>query len=259
MREKLRALAKLARMDGAAQDYDRELHELPAKIASMREDVQTLEQLLAREREQLSEATSLEAERSTELQERRDALSRAKAKGAQARTLREADAAEREVEANRRIIRDREEELTRIQATIEAKQSSLDERERQFEEARTIFTDEEKAATARIDEVEAKRATVLDGREALESELPRTIMTRYERLKQARLRDGNKYQVLAILEPETCTSCRVALPPQLFIEVMRGEDYFRCPSCKAFVVYKGLLDDDDAPGVPADDAAPAEG
>ena len=258
MREKLRALAKLAQMDGAAQDYDRELQELPAKITSMREDVQTLELLLSREREQLAEATALDAERSTELQERRDALSRAKAKGAKARTLKEADAAEREVESNRRIIREREEELARIQATIEAKQSSLEERERQFEEARGLFREEEKAATTRIAELEAKRATVLDGRELLEAELPRTIMKRYERLKQARLREGNKYEVLAVLAGETCTSCRVALPPQLFIEVMRGDDFFRCPSCKAFVVYEGLLQDD-AEGVPAaGETAPAD-
>ncbi|MEM1417380.1 MAG: C4-type zinc ribbon domain-containing protein [Myxococcota bacterium] len=257
MRDKLRALAKLAAMDGAAQDYDRELQELPAKIASMREDVQTLEALLARERDQLTEATTLEGERSSELTERREALSRAKAKGAKARTIKEADAAEREVESNRRIIRDREEELERIRATIEAKKSSLEERERQFEEARGIFEEEEKAASARIAEVEALRATVLDGRETLETELPRTIMKRYERLKQARLREGNKYAVLAVLESETCTSCRVALPPQLFIEVMRGEDYFRCPSCKAFVVYKGLLDEGDDSSVPAADAGDA--
>ena len=58
MREELVALAKLAAMDASARHVEEELRELPARIESMRADVQVLESLLAQERAQLGEAES---------------------------------------------------------------------------------------------------------------------------------------------------------------------------------------------------------
>ena len=59
MRDQLRALAKLAKMDEAAKDFDEELKTLPQRIEAMRQDVDTLEKLLVHERSQLEEAQKL--------------------------------------------------------------------------------------------------------------------------------------------------------------------------------------------------------
>ncbi|MEM9071441.1 MAG: C4-type zinc ribbon domain-containing protein [Myxococcota bacterium] len=245
MLDELKALAKLAKMDTAAKEFDEELRSLPQRIDEMRADVQTLETLLAAERAQIDEAKSLKEARATELSERNDALSKAKAKAGRSRTLREVDAAEREVEANRKAITDLRQDIEKLQATIDAKTASLGEREAQFEEARKLFQEEEAEATARLKEVREKLGAVTAGRDDIMAALPKRIAKRYERL---RARTASKYMAVAILDSRNCISCQMALPPQLYIELQRGEDFHSCPVCNALLVHARVLGD--APAAP---------
>jgi len=246
VRDQLRALAKLAEIDAAARDLEAELESLPQQIDAMRTDVQTLETLLAGEREQIIEAEGLLEARSEDLQLRNEALARAKAKLSQSRNLKEADAAEREVDANRKAIKERQEELSTIRETIDTKRASFDERERQFQEAKTMFEEEESASKSRLEEVATKMAEVTGGREAVIAKIPRAVYKRYERL-----RTRGKYLAVSVVSDTTCVSCRMALPPQLFIEVQRAEnkpdgkgleDFLTCPQCRAFLVHADLTD-----------------
>ncbi len=238
MRDELIALAKLAKMDIAAKDFEEELRSVPARIEQMRADVQTLETLLAQERAQIDDAEALRQQRVSEISDRNEALSRAKSKGSRARTLRESDAAEREVEANRRAINDIKEDIAKLDATIEAKSASFAERETQFEEARTSFADEEKQAKERLIAVEAERSKVMVGRDDLLARLPKRIVKRYEKL-----RTRPKYASVAIVSTTTCISCQMALPPQLFINLQRGEDFHSCPRCHAWLVHASFAEE----------------
>ncbi len=154
MREELVALAKLAEMDDSARDIETELKQIPERLLELRDGVLTLESMLAQEREQLDLARQLKTEQSGELKERAEGLQRARKKAAQATSAREADAAEREVDANRRAIKEREDELARIGQAIEAKEASLAEREKDFEEAKGVLKSEEESSKTRIAELE---------------------------------------------------------------------------------------------------------
>lgn len=254
MQDELKALAKLAKMDMAAKEFDEELRTLPARIEEMKGDVQTLEMLLSQERAQVEEATRLKSERTSELQDRNEALSRAKAKAGRARSLREADAAEREIEANRRAMTQLREDIAKLDATIEAKSASLGERESQFEEARSMFATEEADAKARLEIVETERGKVTQGRTELLASLPKRIAKRYDKLRSR----GSKYLSVAIIETRTCISCQMSLPPQLYIEVQRGEDFHSCPQCNALLVHAQFdLSMPTAPEASSDASEPA--
>lgn len=236
MLEELRSFAKLAEMDGAARAYERELKELPERLESMRHDLSILESLLDAERAQLAQAKSIREERGLDLKLKVEALQKAKAKGSQARNLREVDAAEREVEANRRGIKEREEEIAEVEGIIESKERLLEERDTQFVEAKGILVAEVKAAEERIAELEALKSKALAGREELSAGVPKRMMKMYERL-----RTRHKYDAATIVESDgICQSCRMALPAQLAIEVQRAEDFHQCPQCKAFLVYRDV-------------------
>ncbi|MGB5350003.1 MAG: C4-type zinc ribbon domain-containing protein [Polyangiales bacterium] len=224
-------------MDDSARDIDAELRQIPQRLEEMRNSVQTLETMLAQERQQLSEAEELKVQQSGELKERTEGLQRARRKVAQASSIREADAAEREVEANRRAIKEREDELSRIAQAIEAKTASLAEREKDFDETKTSLQADEESSKARVAELEEQRAKLLDGRDVLAAKVSKTIVKRYERLKT-----GIPNAVI-IISDGTCTACRMALPPQLTIELQRASEVHQCPHCRRIIIHKNVIED----------------
>lgn len=237
MREQLVALAKLAEMDNSAREIESELQRIPTQLEELRASVRTLETMLAQERAQLDNAIALKAEQSVELKERGEGLQRARKKVAQASNIREAEAAEREVEANRRAIREREEELGRISEAIDAKSASLAERERDFEEAKGVLRSQEESSKARTGELEGQRDEMLDGREELAAQVPKSILKRYERLRK-----GIPNAVIVIADGN-CAACRMALPPQLTIELQRANELHQCPHCRRILIHKTVIED----------------
>ena len=236
MREELLALAKLAEMDDSARDIDAELKHIPQSLEELRENVQTLETMLSQEREQLAEAEQLKVQQSTELKERNEGLQRARKKAAQASSIREADAAEREIEANRRSMKEREDELGRIGQAIEAKTASLAEREKDFEEAKGVLQSKEESSKSRIAELEEKRAKMLNGRDDIAAKVPKLVVKRYERLKT-----GITNAVI-VIKDGSCSGCRMALPPQLNIDLQRGNELHQCPHCRRIIIHQTVLD-----------------
>ena len=185
----------------------------------------------------LEEAEQLKVQQGTELKERNEGLQRARKKVAQASSIREADAAEREVDANRRAIKEREEELGRIGQAIEAKTESLAEREMDFEDTKTSLQADEESSKARIAELQEQRAKLLDGRDVLAAKVSKTVVKRYERLKT-----GIPNAVI-IIGDGNCTACRMALPPQLTIELQRANELHQCPHCRRIIIPKNVIDD----------------
>jgi predicted nucleic acid-binding Zn-ribbon protein len=237
VREQLRALAKLSVIDAAAREFEDELRQIPQQIDEMRADVKRLEGLLVKEREQLAEAEALKRAQEQEVADRNEAISRAKAKGAKSRTPKEADAAEREVEANRRAVREREDEVLRLDEVIEKLRAHVEQHQNELEEFRQEFVQEEQKGQERVAELEAERGKVLSGRDEAAGSIPRPLLSRYERLQQ-RLGSG-----VAIVSDERCTVCSMALPAQQFIQVQRGEEIEQCPNCLRILLYKPLIED----------------
>jgi len=237
LREELVALAKLAEMDDSACEIDAELKQIPERLEELRHSVQTLETMLAQERQQLHEAEQLKAQQSGELKDRNEGLQRARKKVAQASNIREANAGEREVEANRRAIKEREDELGRIAQAIEAKTASLAERENDFEETKSSLQADEESSKARVTALESERAKLLDGRDVLAAKVSKTIVKRYERLKT-----GIPNAVI-IIGDGNCTACRMALPAQLTIELQRANELHQCPHCRRIIIHKSVVED----------------
>jgi len=237
LREELVALAKLAEMDDSARDIDAELKQIPQQLQELRASVQMLESLLAQERDQLAQAEALKARQSTELKERGEGLQRARKKVAQSSNMREANAAEREVQANRQAIKEREDELGRIGEAIEAKTASLAEREKDFEDAKGVLQSQEEASKARVAELEEQRGLLLKGRDELVAKVPANVVKRYDRLR------GGIPNAVIIIGDGTCTACRMSLPPQLTIELRRADELHQCPHCRRIIIHKSVIED----------------
>ncbi|MCZ7683913.1 MAG: C4-type zinc ribbon domain-containing protein [Sandaracinaceae bacterium] len=235
MQDKLRALVRLAEIDASARGLDEQLEGIPRELEDRRGAVRALEALVAGQRGQAASAEKLLAQQDEEIKQRNDALARSKSKGAKARTMREAEASERELEAIRRSIRDAETEKERLAGVLEQTRSVLSEPLAELEEQKKALAEAEAGSEQRLAELRAEREKVVAGRERWVVEIPKPIYRRYERIRP------KIHPAVAEVVDATCTGCRMRLPPQLSNQIQAAQDLYQCPHCQRFLYFKELI------------------
>jgi predicted nucleic acid-binding Zn-ribbon protein len=238
VREQLVALAKLGRIDSSTVELDRELREIPKEVDQLRESVALLEGLLARERSELAQAQKLGEQQSELLREANDAVSRAKQKAAKAKNAREVEAVERELEANRKGIKDREAERDKLTAAVTQVSTSLSQHEAEFAGLKEMLASKSAEADARIAVLEAKRKEALHGRDEVAALIPRDIVSRYDAIR------GRRLTGVAEVRDGICQGCRMAVRPMQYIVIQREEGVERCANCQRFLYWGKWLEDE---------------
>lgn len=240
VREQLVALAKLGRIDASTQELDRELQEIPKEVEELRQSVALLEGLLAKERSELQAAQNLRDQQDNLIKEDQDGIARAKAKSAKARNAREAEAVDRELEALRRSLKDRESERDKLTAAIDQVQKSLAQHESEFGQLRELLAQKDAEAQARIAELQKQRSETLVGRDELAAQVPPDILRRYDAVR-ARRGTG-----VAEARDGVCRGCRMSVRPMQYIVIQREEGIEQCAQCQRYLYLASWLNDDNA-------------
>lgn len=240
VREQLVALAKLGRIDASTQDVDRELAEIPKEVDSLRESVALLEGLLAKERNDLEQAQKLRDQQDTLLKEASDSIARAKAKTAKAKNAREAEAVERELEAARRTVKEREAEREKLNAAIATVQSSLTQHETEFSGLKELLATKDAEAQAKMAVLQAQRSEALHGRDDLLPFIPKDMLARYDAVR------GRRQAGVAEVKDGICQGCRMAIRPMQYIVIQREEGIERCAHCQRYLYWGPWLQDENA-------------
>ncbi len=235
MQDKLRALVRLAEIDASARGIEEQLEGIPRELEERRMAVRALEALVSGQKAQMADAEKLLAQQDEEIKSRSDLLARSKAKGAKARTLREAEAAERELESIRRSIRDAEAEKERLSGVINQTRTVLAEPLAELEQQKTALTEAEQGIEERLGTLRSERDQVVQGREKFVAEIPKPVYRRYERIRP------KIHPAVGEVVDSTCTGCRMRLPPQLSNQIQRADDFYQCPHCQRFLYFKEAI------------------
>lgn len=237
MRDQLRALIKLAEIDALARGIDDRLKAIPASLDERRSAVRALEGLVDRQRSSIVEAERLLSQQESDLLARNDGLSKAKAKSAKARTMRESEAAERELEAVRRTIKDGEVERDRLKEQVAQTTASLEEPVRTLEEQKAELAKAEQEADAKLSELRIEREKVVIGRDEWARKIDKQYLRLYDRLR------GKLVPAVCEVAAGTCVGCRMQMPPQRFIQLQKGAEIMQCQMCNRIVYHRDVLAD----------------
>jgi predicted nucleic acid-binding Zn-ribbon protein len=77
-------------------------------------------------------------------------------------------------------------------------------------------------------------------RDAVYGQLPVKIQTLVSKV----MRQNNGVGVAGVLD-EVCQVCRLNIPPQLFIELMRMQELLMCPHCQCLIYPQSLIENED--------------
>lgn len=143
------------------------------------------------------------------------------------------ETAVREVDATKKTISTLETEILKLMEKIEKLEVQVNERSPEIETKRAAVNKQIRAMTASVKADKEKLATMTAERANLIGQLSPGTRATYERV--ARLKSG-----LALAEARnySCTACRIAIRPQAFNNIRRGEEIFECENCGRILFYK---------------------
>ena len=230
--DQLKLLEKLQQVDAKLRETQDALTALPAKLRSLKEDVSRVEKLLETERQQLAEVQHYRADLENANKADQDQMNKAKTKLTQVRTSKEYMATQRELESTRRTTSERDEELLKLMEAIDHSQKSIQQHEEELAALKQHVEEEARATAEQVAQLENELKAHEAEHQAMAVGIRKDVLSKYETIRRRR--------GLAVVPAHhgVCMGCNMALPPQLFNILQRGQTIEFCPSCQRIVYYE---------------------
>jgi uncharacterized protein len=235
LKQQLVLLEELSRIDVRLQEEEAALKNLPERLKAMKNDLAKVEAMLQRERQGLLETEKFRRDLEGQSKVDEQNIAKAKSKLSQVKSGKDYMAAQREVEASRKMSAERDEELLKLIDAVEATKKSIADHEKDVADLRAHVEAEERAIQAKIDEVQEKTKGERAEREALSQRLPKDILKKYMTIRARR-----GLAVVPVIKG-VCGGCHMAIPPQLYIVLQRGNSIETCPLCARIIYWGDLL------------------
>ena len=159
------------------------------------------------------------------------------------RTERETNAAQREMEELRKLLKDREDDVQKLAAESDGMRAQIDTTEAQAQVIRDQLAAQREGIESKMAELEKQKSGKEGGRDSLAKKIPPVLYRRYELLR------GKRVFAVCQTTDGTCKACNIALPPQMFHKLRREPTIDQCPSCNRIIYYVAP-----APAAPKEDA-----
>ncbi|WP_297261570.1 C4-type zinc ribbon domain-containing protein [uncultured Desulfovibrio sp.] len=243
--DQIRQLVELQKIDDAIFAVRQELERAPRELEDLQQRFDASNAQRERVLEKLNHLQDQQKRLDFEIEDDSARIKKSKNKLMQVENQREHHAMMREMDSIEKVIRSREEEkmalmeelqlqnekLAQIDLTHTGLQAELEVRRDSLEEKLT-------ACRARMAELESKR-------EVASSAIPHPVFVRYEFIRK-RL----EHPVIVAVKDGICTGCHIAVPPQSYIELQRGQQILSCPNCQRLIFWNEHFDFPVTPGIP---------
>ncbi|MEJ2589068.1 MAG: C4-type zinc ribbon domain-containing protein [Deltaproteobacteria bacterium] len=232
----------------AIQDCDSRIMDIrakqaagPKRIEALRQEIETLENTLNEDLEQLklSEHTVRETERTVEDLE--DRLKKANAKLANISSNKEYKAALKEMEELKKEKMRLEDQLIDAMEGIEALKGRCKASEKDVAEGKRQFERDRDAVLKEQTVLKEELETFQDKKARFSEDIDVEIQRRYDYLREKR----GGLAVTPVVKG-VCQACHLGIPPQTFNELIRGDALMKCPNCSRIIYWgedEGLQED----------------
>jgi hypothetical protein len=241
LKEQIKLLIELQKHDARIQELEGMKKVWPQKLETLRGDVEKVEALLARERQQLDDTESWRRKQEDEARVQEGELLKAKQRSSLVKNAKEMMANERELQANRKAAQEREEEVAKLGGAVEGAKKSIAQHEGELEQLRQHVAAEEETAKVKTAELDAQIAEAQKARTEAAAAVNPQVLKKYSSIK---MRRG---LALAPVKNGTCQGCNMNIPPQLFNVLQRGNSIELCGSCNRIIYWEKLIEEDGQP------------
>jgi predicted nucleic acid-binding Zn-ribbon protein len=231
IQDQIRALERLAQIDAELKGLQEQISQERSTLDGLRSGIAKLDEKLGAGRASLAVMDKTRGELIQDVRNMNQQLEHSREKLSRSRTERESNAAQRELEELRKLVRDREDEIGKLATESDSSRQQLEATEAEHSKLVTDLGAREGDISSKLGEVETKAREKKAERDAATKTLPPQLYRRYDMI---RLKRGNS---LAQTTDGTCNACHMALPPQLFHRLRREPILEQCPSCNRIIYF----------------------
>jgi predicted nucleic acid-binding Zn-ribbon protein len=229
--EQIRTLEELAAADAELKTLEEQLTQERTNLNALKANLKKLEEKLGADRAQMAQSEKTKNELALDVRTMMQQIEHSREKLNRSRTEREANAAQREMEELRKLVRDREEEIAKLTAEGDTIKTQIDATEAEAKTVEGELGASEGDINSRLGEFEKTKAQRQVVRDAIAKKLPPVLYRRYETIR------AKKGVGIAQTTDGTCKACNMSLPPQLFTRLRREPLLEQCPSCQRIIYF----------------------
>jgi uncharacterized protein len=227
----IEALGQLFTIDNALRITDEEIAKARQALAQLSSALKVQEARGVSIKIELTDLDKKQREAQMEVRSMMQQLDHSREKMNRSRTERETNAVTREMEELRKLMRDREIEVERIQTQARSLVESQESGDKVLASTQAELSTVEGPSQIALVELEGIRAQHLSEREAISKSMTQALFRKYETI---RLKRGSG---VATTSDGTCRACNMSLAPQTFHRLQGAPLVEQCPSCNRLIYY----------------------
>ncbi len=236
VRDQLKRLVELQKIDKEAFDYKQELKEKPAFLEEMKNDFEKKKSGLKSLEDKFKALQVGRMDKELDLKSREDEIAKANAQLSLLKTNKEYTAKMTEIEtikANKSIV---EEKILMSYDEADAVQKKIEQEKKVLAEEEKKFLAQKKEIDAAVAGLQAKVKELESQRNQLTPDVEKDILARYEKI----LEKKNGLAIVPITN-NGCGGCYMNIPPQIVNELKMHDKVVICEMCARLLYLEGDL------------------
>jgi len=216
---------EIDRIDNAIKAEQNSLDERISAMAKREETINGLQEKIDDLRK---EARTLEGE----VADKMDHVRERQSKMMQVQTGREQTALLKEIEDAKKSAKENEEKILALMESAEGLTTQVAEEKNLLKGEKELVTEETEKVRASIETINKDKKVKEVVRKDQAAEIKKNLLKKYDVLRSRR----NGLAVVNVIDG-VCQGCFMALPPQKFNQLLKGDQILECPSCQRMIYF----------------------
>ena len=230
--QQIAQLVALQKVDDALHAMKTELEQAPLEVSTLEQRFVALEEEHAKLLDKLEHLQEQQKRLAIEIDDDATRIKKSKSKLMQVGNTREYHAMLREMDNIEKSNRSREEEKLTLHEALQLENANLEAVTGAYESLKTELEDKRGTLKTRMDTAQAQLNILQQKRSKTGAAIPPPVFSRYEFI-----RNRLAHPVIVSVNQGVCSGCHIAIPPQTFIELQRGQQILSCPNCQRLIYW----------------------
>ena len=232
MKQRIKGLIRLQSYDNRIKEAMEKRNMIPGKIQKIDEELKERELAFEKEKRTLDELKKKWREIDREIQDLEVKIVKSNEKLSQIKSNKEYTAALKEIDELKFLKSTTEDKALEIMEEIEEKEKEIKALEQDLKEVIAACEKTKEGIMKEAEQLEKEIEELKDKRLQCEKDVEQDLLSRYNFLIERK--DG---KAISPVIKGVCQTCHMGIPPQKFIELIKGETLMTCPNCNRIIYW----------------------